>query len=360
LLIISKRLLLASVITAVSITDSIAEVNFTSWGGAYEAAQQKALVDSWKGGSVKFIEYSGGLSAIRAQVNSGKVTWDIADVLPHEARRGCDEGLFEELERDLFPAAADGTAMDDDIMVEIPNHCVVPQSFWSYVPFYQAGSFEGAQPDSIADFFDLEKFPGKRGIRAWPDGLIEMALVADGIAINNVYKVMSTEAGIDQAFRVLDRIKEHSVFWTLGSEPLDLVKSGQVAMSLAYNGRIGAAVLSRDEKFVTIWDGQVLGEEWLVMLKGAPNRKQALDFLIHAAAPEQQAAQARYINYGPMRASAFDIMQAGEPWFHNGKNVMQHLPNRPQVMPRTIVANPDWWADHGDPVNERFAAWMAQ
>jgi putative spermidine/putrescine transport system substrate-binding protein len=335
-----------------------AEVNFASWGGAYETSQQKAYVDSWKGGEVVFHKYTGGLEQIREQVKSGDVAWDIVDVLPHDARQGCDEGLFEELNRDLFQPAADGTPMDDDVMVEVPNDCVVPLTFWSYVAFYQQGTYQGAQPSSISDFFDPEKFPGKRGIRSWPDGLIEMALVADGVAIHNVYKVMSTKAGIDQAFRVLDRIRDQRVFWHFGKEPIDLVKSGEVAMSLAYNGRIGAAVLTRGEKFITLWDGQVLQEEWLVMLKGAPNKDEALDFLIHSSAPQQQAAQARYINYGPMRASAFDIILAGEPWFHNGKNIMEHMPNRPELMSRTIVANPEWWADNGASIAERYAAWM--
>lgn len=352
------RLLLTLAVIG-SCTPLRAEVNFASWGGAYEASQQKAFVDTWKSGTVKFHKYAGGLDEIRAQVESGEVRWDIVDVLPHDARQGCDEGLFEELERNQFKPAADGTPMDDDVMVLVPNACVVPQTYWSYVPFYRQGSFEGEQPDSIADFFDLQRFPGKRGIRSWPQGLIEMALVADGIAIRNVYKVMSTSQGIDQAFRMLDRIRDHSVFWTLGSEPLDLVKSGRVSMSLAYNGRIGAAVLTNDEPFVTIWDGQVLEEEWLVMVQGAPNRDQALQFLVHSSAPEQLAEQARYINYGPMRASSFDIIRAGEPWFHNGNSVMEHMPNRPELMSRTIVANPDWWVEHGDAIFERYAAWMA-
>ena len=78
------------------------------------------------------------------------------------------------------------------------------------------------------------------------------------------------------------------------------------------------------------------------------------------AAPEQQAGQAKYINYGPMRSSAFDIMKNGEPWFHNGKNIMEHMPNRPEVMARSVVASPDWWADYSDSVTERYTAWMGQ
>jgi putative spermidine/putrescine transport system substrate-binding protein len=131
-------------------------------------------------------------------------------------------------------------------------------------------------------------------------------------------------------------------------------------MSLAFNGRIGAAVLSEGEKFVTVWDGQVLEEDWLVLLKGAPNAEQARRFLVHASAPEQQAGLARYISYGPMRQSALEIIRAGEPWFDNGKTIMEHMPNRPEVMERSVVANPEWWADYGESIDERYTAWMAQ
>ena len=83
--------LLAAVTTAAR-----ADVNFVSLGGAYSASQQKAYAGTYKdSGSINFVNYNGGLGEIRTQVESGSVTWDIVDVLPHEARVGCDEGLFE-------------------------------------------------------------------------------------------------------------------------------------------------------------------------------------------------------------------------------------------------------------------------
>ena len=61
-----------------------------------------------------------------------------------------------------------------------------------------------------------------------------------------------------------------------------------------------------------------------------------------------------------MRSSAFDIIEAGEPWFNTGVNVLEHMPNRPEVMGTSIVADPVWWADYGDSVAERYTAWMGQ
>ena len=171
---------------------------------------------------------------------------------------------------------------------------------------------------------------------------------------------MDTKAGIDRAFAKLDTIKDHVVFWSAGSKPLELVTSGEASMALAYNGRVGAAILSEGAPFVPIWDGQVLEEEWLVMLKGTPNYDEALRFLIHASAPYQQAGQAKYINYGPMRKSAFPIISSNEPWFHTGVNIMEHMPNTAEHMKNAVFANPTWWADNGDSISERFTAWMGK
>jgi len=60
-----------------------------------------------------------------------------------------------------------------------------------------------------------------------------------------------------------------------------------------------------------------------------------------------------------MRASAIDIIRDGEPWIHNGKDVFEHIPICPEVMPRTIVADPEWWADYGGSVDERYTAWIS-
>ncbi len=350
----------AAGVLALGVAGAQADITVVSWGGAYTASQQKAYGDTWEGGNIHWENYNGGLGEVRAQVEAENVTWDIVDVLPHEARVGCDEGLFEELPRDKFTPAPDGTSMDDDIVIDVPNDCVVPQIFWSYMAFYDEKTFPDEKPTTIADFFDIEKFPGKRGIHTWPNALIEMALLADGVAVPDIYEVMSTEEGIDRAFAKLDTIKDDVVFWSSGAKPLEFVKSGETALALAYNGRVGAAILSEGESFVPIWDGQVIEEEWLVMIKGSPNYDEALDFLIHASAPEQQAGQAKWINYGPMRKSGLEHIAANEPWYNTGVDIMPHMPNREEVLDRSVFADPEWWADNGAEIAERYTAWMAQ
>ena len=207
------RAMMASAVMAMFgfVGQAVAEITVASWGGAYTMSQQKAYGDTFSdspliGGKVTFVNYNGGLGEVKTQVESGSIQWDIVDVLPHEARVGCDEGLFEELPRDVFAKAPDGTPMDQDMFVKAPNDCVVPQIWWSYMAFYKKGTFSGAQPKTIGDFFDVKKFPGKRGIHTWANALIEMSLMADGVSPANVNSVMNTSAGIDRAFAKLDTI----------------------------------------------------------------------------------------------------------------------------------------------------------
>jgi len=255
-----------------------ADITFVSWGGAYTMSQQKAYIDTWdKGSGVTVENYNGGLGEIKAQVEAGNVTWDVVDVLPDQAITGCDEGLFEKLDQSAFI---------DDLVVPPASECIVPQIFWSYVAFYDKSAFSGKKPKNIKDFFNVKKFPGKRGIHTWANALIEMALVADGVKASKVYDVMNTPEGIDRAFAKLDTIKDHVVFWSAGSKPLELVSSGEVVMSLAYNGRIGAAILSEGKNFEYIWDAQVLEQEYLVVIKGGKNVAEAKEFVAHASSAE--------------------------------------------------------------------------
>ena len=338
-----------------------ADITVVSWGGAYTVSQQKAYGETWEkktGKKIRWVDYNGGLGEIRAQVEAGNVLWDVVDVFPHEARIGGEDRLFEKLPGDKLMPASDGTPMDQDIIVPLPNDCVVPNIIWSWLVIFDENRFPGEKPKTIADFFDLKRFPGKRGISTFPQANIEMALVADGVDPNKVYEVMDTPEGIDRAFAKLETIKDNAVFWSSGVEPVDFMKGGKVVMSTAYNGRASDAILSQGEPFVIIWDGQVLDKQWFVVIKGSKNYDEALDFLIHSSAPEQQAAQAKWIPYGPLRRSALAIIGANEPWYKSGANVMPHMPDRDEVMPRTVVADPEWWAKNTAKVTERFKAWM--
>ena len=361
----SIKVALLSVVTLAFTATAYADFTFVSWGGAYTMSQQKAYIDTWgpvKNGSTKVSveNYNGGLGEVKAQVESGSVKWDVVDILPVDAINGCDEGLFEKLDTASWEKGYNESITENGAGESGPiSECAAPQIFWTYVVIFDPKAFPGKKPKRMKDFFDVEKFPGKRGVHTWPQAVLEMALVADGVKPSKVNEVLQGEGGTDRAFAKLEDIKGHVVHWSAGAQPLELVSSGEVVMSIVYNGRAGAAILSEGASFDYVWEGQVLDGDWVAVVKGAPNKDEAIEFLKHATTCESQAEQAKYITYMPMRDCGTKIIKKNEPWFHTGVDVLPHMPNTKRRLKKSVFTDPIWWADNNAELKEQWTAWMA-
>ena len=150
------------------------------------------------------------------------------------------------------------------------TECGVGTLFYSTIYAYNLKQFPGAKPSTIGDFFDLEKFPGRRGMRRTPHVNLEFALMADGVPLQRVYAVLDTQEGLDRAFRKLDSIKDHIVWWEAGAQPPQMLADGEVAMTTAYNGRIFNAQVLENQPFAIVWDGQLLDMGQMVIVSGTP------------------------------------------------------------------------------------------
>lgn len=335
------------------------EITVVSWGGAYTKSQIEAYHKPWMaetGNKIISEDYNGGLAEIKSQVDAGNVTWDLVDVELSDAIRGCDEGLLEEIDLSILPPAPDGTAATDDFIPGTLHDCAVANIIWSTVYAYDSSKMETG-PSTIADFFDVEKFPGKRGLRKAPKANLEMALMADGVAAGDVYDVLNTEEGVDRAFAKLDSIKDSVVWWEAGAQPPQLLADGEVAMTTAYNGRIFNAVAGEDKPFEIVWDGQVWDLDLWVVPKGAPNKDLAMEFVAFSTATEQLAAQASYISYGPARMSSAPLV--GSYSTKPDLDMGPQMPTAPENFKNALQNDFEFWADNTDELNERFNAWLA-
>ena len=341
-------------------TASAGDLTIVSWGGAYTKSQVEAYYKPWMartGHRILSEDYSGGLAEVKAQVEAGNVTWDIVDVEDAEAILGCDEGLLEELDPAILPPAPDGTPAQEDFLEDTIGDCAIGTVVWSTAYAYDQTRLS-PPPATIRDFFDLEKFPGRRGMRKTPKVNLEMALVADGVPPEQVYEVMATEEGIDRAFAKLDSIRAHVLWWEVGAQPPQLLVDGEVVMSTAYNGRIFNAFAAEGQPLAMVWDAQVLAVDNWAVVKGAPNLELALDFITFASTPANMAVQASWISYAPVRKSAAELV--GSYYDDPGLDVRPHLPTWPDNMKTAIWHDEEFWADHVDELNERFNAWLIE
>lgn len=342
-----------------SVAAQAADLTVVSWGGAYTKSQVEAYHKPYiakTGTNIRSEDYNGGIAEIKAQVEAGNVTWDIVDVELSDAIRACDEGLLETIDHSTLPAGADGTPATEDFLEGTLYDCAVANIVWSTIFAYD-GSKMANGPKTMGDFFDLAKFPGKRGLRKGAKVNLEFALIADGVAASDVYDVLGTPEGVDRAFAKLDTIKSEVVWWEAGAQPPQMLADGEVTMTTAYNGRIFNAVAGEGKPFEIVWDGQIWDLDLWVIPKGANNKDAAFDFLKFSTSTEQLAAQASYISYGPARKSSSPLVGK----YHNKDIDMgPQMPTNPANLSNAVQSNFEFWADNSDQLNERFNAWLAK
>lgn len=187
-------------------------ITVVSWEGVFEGAQRRAIYDPFTratGIKVRPVRYGGGVDALRARAE--KEGWDVADMMEDQAISACDAGLLAKV--DVGEAAKDheGIAAADDFLPGALRDCSVAQNVYPTVFVFDDRAFLGEKPVKISDFFDLQRFPGKRALQRTPDAILEWALTAEGVPIIQVYDLLSTDRGLRQALRKLESKFHHLV-----------------------------------------------------------------------------------------------------------------------------------------------------
>ena len=320
------------------------DLTVVSFGGANKAAQVKAFYAPWESaGNGKIIagEYNGEMAKVKAMVDTKSVSWDLVEVESPELSRGCDEDMFEPLDPKLFGNSA-------DYVKGAIQPCGVGFFVWSTVLAYNADKLASA-PTSWADFWDTKKFPGKRGLRKGAKYTLEFALMADGVAPKDVYKVLAGKDGQDRAFKKLDELKPSIQWWEAGAQPPQYLASGDVVMSSAYNGRIAA--VQKESNLKVVWAGGVYDFDAWAIPKGSKNADAAKKFIAYMLSPDQQKTYSQNIAYGPANTQAVKLLD---------KETLQNMPTTPENIANQVQIDVSFWADNGEQLEQRFNSWAAK
>ena len=338
----SKHFLTAALVAAITLPalaqQQISVVNF---GGANANAQKKAYYEPFEKTGIKVVsvEYNGEQAKIKAMVEARKVTWDVVEVESPDVARGCDEGLFEKLDYSKIGNQA-------DFIPAAVTECGLGIFVWSTVMAYNGDKLKDG-PKTWADFWDVKKYPGKRGLRKGARYNLEFALMADGVKVGDVYKVLATKDGAERAFKKLSELKPNIQWWEAGAQPPQFLVAGDVAMTTVYNGRIDAA--NREGKNLKIsWTGGIYDLDYWVIPKGAPNKEASLKFIAFASTADAQAEYAKNIAYGPTNHKALAKLDA---------KVLDNLPTSPVNSKDALQFDLKFWADQGEALEKRFASW---
>ncbi|MFL1526287.1 ABC transporter substrate-binding protein [Pseudomonas sp. O230] len=323
-----------------------ADIVVVSQGGANKDAQLKAFYEPYTaktGTRIVAGEFNGEMAKVKVQVDTGSVSWDVVEMEMPEIARACELGMLEEIGEE--PAIS---KLSPDLLDGSVQPCGVAFFVWSTVLAYNSDKLKTA-PTGWSDFWDVQKFPGKRGLRKGAMYTLEFALLADGVAPQDVYSVLGTREGQDRAFAKLDQLKPYIQWWEAGAQPPQYLLSGDVVMSSAYNGRIAA--VQKESNLRIVWNGGIYNMDAFVIPKGSTNKAEGLRFIEFVLQTDSQKAFAQQIAYGPVNKEAVPLIDVAR---------RSSMPTDQANLAQQTAMDASFWVDHGDQLEQRFNSWAAK
>lgn len=300
-----------------------------NWGGDAIKAFGKAWTEGFSkstGIPVK-IDGSGPTEgAIRTQMSSGRVSWDVVDAESSILQNLGKENLVEPIDY--------GIVSRDKVLPGFAYEYGIADYMLSYVIAYDSERFGDKAPKTWKDFWDVQAFPGKRTLYKWMNGMLEAALLADGVPANQLYPL-----DVPRALKKIDELKPHILaFWGSGAETQQLLIEGEVSMGAIWNTR--AQVITEDSEGRIKWtfDNALLGCSNWGVLKGNPAGKDAaMRFIAYAQDPQSQVELFKLFGNGPANPAAASLIPADR----------RHLNcTDPDNLPRQIMLSHEWYTDH--------------
>ena len=312
-------------------------------GGALQSGQEAAYFKPFTGASglaVKLSAWSGKLEDLQHSLDAGSAAWDVVLVSPADLAAGCDAGVFQKLDW-----AALGSK--DHFLPLAVSDCGVGTAVSSVVLAWDRDKFQ-ATP-SWADFWDVARYPGKRGLRRSARTTLEIALLADGVAPGDVYRTLRTDDGVDRAFHKLDQLKPYLVWWAPETGAAQILKSGEVLLSSAENVPVTLANRAGGH-FGLQWSGCLYTVQSWAVVKSSAHVAPAMQLLAFASDPARQAALTLAVPYGPTVKGANEALPP---------DALPTSPSAPANLAAGLQVDEQFWHDNGPKLEPRFQAWLA-
>jgi putative spermidine/putrescine transport system substrate-binding protein len=331
----------------------------TTWPGEYGRAQANAMFHPFSEGKrvdVRMAQYDGGLGHLKSEVGSHRYDWDVIDFELADAVEACHEGLLETIDAVDLPTAPDGTAARSDFVKHGIGRCWVGSVVFAQVIAFQPDRFGNDPPRSLADFFDLARFPGPRALHRGSAKLnLELALLADGVKPKDVYPLLETDEGVSRALRKLGTLGFSLTWWSDPDDAIRMLADGRAAMVTALNGNVFEAE-TQNRAVDVIWDRELYELDVFGIPKGDPRRDRALGFVRFATGAVPLSHVSEWAPYGPARRSSQPLVGRNPD---TGIAMSGMLPTAPANFATAFAVDDEWWRIHGPSIASRWREWVA-
>ena len=275
-------------------------VTFASWGGSFQDAIRSSMLApaaSKLNITVKE-DTTNGIQDVRAQITAGAVAWDVTEQDLPSCETLSREGSLEPIDYSIVDTTG------------IPKE-LIHENYIGFINFtkviaYRKDAFGDNGPSNWAEFWDLENFPGKRGMHGKVNYNLEAALMADGVPMAKVYDTLATDEGMARAWAKLGEIApEVTVWYRGGSQSAQLLRDGEVDVIHMGHNRV-ESVINSGIDVAYAFDGGTMDVDCLLVPKGAPNVENAMRLINELLSAEAQARLAVTMPLGPVNTGAFD------------------------------------------------------
>lgn len=262
--------------------------------------------------------------SIKAMVESGNVTADVCDGDLFQAESLGSQGLLE---------AIDYNVVKKELFAN-PGDCWeygVAMIYYGYAMMYDSEKFGDNPPKGWKDFWDLEKYPGKRTLYKWGNGAFEAAMLADGASREEVYPI-----DMDRVLKKIREIKSETVFWGSGAEPQQLFQNAEVSMGMIYSNRMILAERDTKGRYKLVWNEALSMAGGYIVPKGNPaGRENVMKFLASCQVPERQANLFKCFGQAPSNPAAWPMIPP---------ELKRYNSTDPENYPLQIHADNHWYA----------------
>ncbi|MDG4898559.1 ABC transporter substrate-binding protein [Mesorhizobium sp. WSM4976] len=315
------------------------QITVANFGGLVQDMVREIYFNPFAATGVKLVEDSRdyGIGVVRTRIEGGNNTWDVVAAEDIEVIQGCQEKLFEKIDYSKIKDA-------DKLIADAKLDCGVGEILYNMSIAYDPAKTPEA-PQSWADFWDIKKWPGKRALYRDPRDSLEAALLADGVAAGDVYKVLATPEGQDRAFAKIKELLPNIIWYTNPGQSRQMLASGEAAMIATYDSGINATNLNAGLKNKVVNNNSIRHIDYWAIPKGTPNLDTAYDFLNFATDAGRQAELASKMGISVPNT---DAIAKVDP------KVLPVLSANPDNIKTAIQSDAQFWLDNYDALSQRF------
>ena len=327
--------------------DAAEQVVIATTGGAYERALKEAWFDPFtKQTGIRVVTVPGSNAQMRtkaaAMVQAGNVTWDL--YLQGEIQANSEQHRQSAQDLSGFCKQFSGRAdLPDDACTAAGARLLSNATLLAY----RTDTFAGRTPESWADMWNTDQFPGGRSFPNFDDPwrVMAAALLADGVPRQSLFPL-----DIDRALNKLEQIRPIvSLWWKSGDQSVQGFRSGDYTMGQIWLTR-AQALKSEGQPIAWSYKASFLVADRIALIKKAPHPDNALKLIAYwLNSPEAQAKVCEALSCSPPSSAALAMMS---------QTARDAMPSAKELQDFVVVPDTKWINQNAVRVLERWNAWI--